>query len=121
MHLQQMGCCAFNEIKLLGTSRSAPEAMKEFCQQALGTGFAKVKLGAFYIFTAVVKTRARGDLAASKGYGANFAKLIEDEGLGEVVITMARTNRKNVPGHTIQGWVWAPNDKNLRAWYARNQ
>ena len=114
MTLEQMGCCAFNEIRHLSQHRSAPEAMREFCRQTFQEFAPGWKVGAFYIFTAVVKGGTAGT------YGENFAKLIEKNKLGEVVVTMVRTNRRNAPSHHIQGWVWAPNEKNLKAWWRKN-
>ena len=115
MTLSQMGCCAFNEIRGLSQHRTAPEALREFCRQTF-TQFGHRKVGAFYIFTAVVKSN---DSLAGK-YGDNFAKLIAKNKLGEVTATMVRTNRRNVPNHHVQGWVWAPSEPQLKAWWKKN-
>jgi len=90
--------------------------MREFCRQTF-TQFGRRRVGAFYIFTAVVKS-TRDGLAGK--YGDNFAKLIKDKKLGDVTATMVRVNRRNVPGHHIQGWVWAPSEANLKTWWAKN-
>lgn len=117
MTLQQMDCCAFNEIRGLSGHRSAPDAMRAFCRQSF-TQFGHRRIGAFYIFTAVVKS-TRTDSLVGK-YGDNFAKLIKDKKLGDVTATMVRVNRRNVPGHHIQGWVWAPSEAKLKSWWAKN-
>ena len=115
MQLVQMGCCAFNEIRDLHSHRGASSAMKAFCQQTF-TQFGFRKIGAFYIFTAVVKSTSSDRYGVGK-YGDNFAAFIAKNKLGNVTPTMVRTNRRNAPSHHVKGWVWAPNEKNLKAWW----
>lgn|SRR3990167_3287547 len=120
----QMGCCAFNEIRGLSDSPNATEAMRAFCRQVLATAFGQITPGAFFIFTAVIGTKdsrsPRGLRKPRRLYGDQFAAFIKKNKLGDVVVTMDRFNRKNVPTHMIRGWVWAPSEKNLRAWWRKN-
>lgn len=118
MQLVQMGCCAFNEVRDLHSHRGAPSAMKAFCQQTF-TQFAYRRIGAFYIFTALVKT-TDGTRYAVGTYGDSFANFIIKNKLGDVIPTMVRANRRNAPRHHVKGWVWAPNEKNLKAWWKNN-
>lgn len=115
MILRQMTCCGFNEISGLSSHRSAKDAMRAFCETF--TRFGSRRIGAFYIFTAVVKSTT--DNAAGE-YGDNFAKFIKNNKLGEVTATVVRVNRRNVPGHFLQGWIWSPSEANLKAWWAKN-
>lgn len=123
MIVTQMGCCAFNEIGELGDSGSPEQALVEFCENALDTicedtvGSYKtyLNLGAFYIFTAVVRTKDCDGCAGE--YGRNFAAYIRKHKLGIVRETMTRYNRKNEPGHLVKGWVWAPSVRSLTKWY----
>lgn len=120
MDIREMNCCAFNEIHDLRSCRTAQVAMQVFCQLTLQAlfGFDTQHIGAFYIFTAVVKSTPRDGTAGA--YGANFAKFITKNNLGVVVQTGVRDNRRNVPNHSIRGWVWAPNEKRLKAWWKKN-
>ena len=121
MNIAQMGCCAFNEIRNL-RGNTAEKAMQLFCGQAVNStvfGPVKLRLGAFYIFTAVVDSKVRDRVAGR--YGEAFANYIKQHKLGDVVKTMTRYNRKNAPDHLIQGWVWAPDEKNRTAWWKKNR
>ena len=119
MQVVQMGCCAFNEIRGLSQHRTPATAMKEFCRQALGTPFGRTKPGAFYLFTAVIASKAGDGLVGT--YGDRFAAFIKKNKLGAVIPTMDRFNRRNVPGHLIRGWVWAPSEKAIREWWKKNR
>jgi len=79
--------------------------------------FTRQKLGAFYVFTAVIAARGSGP---QRKYGDEFAAFITANRLGDIVVTMDRNNRKNVPSHKIRGWVWAPSEANLKKWWAKN-
>lgn len=125
MEINQMGCCAFNEIVDLSDNYSAANAMRDFCSDVIEEQYDTrrnlvkevLNPGAFYIFTAIVKSNDR----TAGTYGHNFADLIRKNKLGKLKLTMKRLNRKNEPGHQIQGWIWAPSKKALTAWWAKNR
>ena len=119
MVIAQLGCCAFNEIRgLCGYARPIA-AMRAFCEHQLPM-FGRRRLGAFYLFTAVVKSTAAMDTAGVGPYGNKFAEVIKEHKLGEVTPTMTRVNRRNVRCHHVQGWIWAPSEAGLKKWWKKN-
>lgn len=121
MNVQQMGCCAFNEIGELRDSATPKDAMLLFCERVFPPFAPRLRPGAFYIFTAVVKSRAMRDREVGD-YGDKFYNFIKRNRLGIVLQTRVQPNRRNVPGHYIRGWIWTPpNEKNLRKWWKKNK
>lgn len=124
MELNQMNCCAFNEIDYLEGYQGKPEwAMAHFVGQCneeeYENGVMKdnYRFGAFYIFTAMVKDREKGTTGT---YGHEFAAYIRAHNLGRVIETPQKLNRKNEPDHWVKGWIWMPNVRNLKAWMKAN-
>lgn len=129
MRINQMYCCAFNEISNLSFSGLPREAMREFCrlesdEEYRHNGYIRrLNLGAFYVFTAVIKITDKPNnrpIYAPRAYGQEFADYIKQEKLGKVTMTTVRLNRKNVPTHQVRGWVWAPSLKAMTAWWGKN-
>lgn len=54
----------------------------------------------------------------SLGNGRKLAAYIRRNGLGTLTKTRAKRNPNS--GNSIMVWVWATNDKNLRAWFKTN-
>lgn len=133
MKIQGTSCCAVYDIEELRESDTAQEAMMDFCRHVYGTEhlleprYNEVKKvcpedlrynspDAFYMFTAVVGHK---NSKHKPTYGPDFAKLIENEGLGELVVSKARPNRMNHPDHLVKVWIWTPAASKVKAWYVR--
>ena len=130
MRINQMHCCAFNEISNLSFSGLPREAMREFCRLESDDAYrhnmyiSRLNLGAFYVFTAVIKITGEPNnrsIYAPRAYGREFADYIKQEKLGKVTMTTVRLNRKNEPTHQVRGWVWAPSLKAMTAWWEKNK
>lgn len=124
MLLEQLNCCGFNEIHNLCFYTTAKAAMTAFCKEiaendgcAFSTSY-RLRLGAFYLFTALLELSGN---PITHRYGEEFAKFIKDNRLGVVRETVKRLNRKNASTHLIQGWVWTPSQKNLQEWWDKRK
>lgn len=120
-------CCALEEIDKLANFDGDPkEAMISFCKSNLGRPVewkirmssgdfgAKDALYSFYFFTAAVYGK-------KVSYGHQFAKFIEENGLGNVVTTPVMANMAFHTDHGNQIWIWMPNVKALKKWWEENK
>lgn len=121
-------CCALEEIDKLAAFDGNPKAaMVSFCQANLGrpvvwkirdpSGNDKGANGAlfsFYFFTAAVY---KGKVS----YGAQFARFIAENGLGQVIESPLMTNMAFHTDHGNQVWIWMPDLKALTKWWKENQ
>ena len=117
MYLKDTECCAIQEIAGLGDHNSAHDAMISFCHQSLpkpprfcGLEAKRNTVYSFYLFTAACDD-------GSSPYGDDFADLILQEGLGEVIASGKVVNRAFHADHSNQVWIWTPNVEALRAWW----
>lgn len=121
MYLKDTSCCAIQEICQLSAHKTALEAMLVFCNSNLGKpvyfgkdpGYKK-HLYSFYLFTA-------GRPISGYAYGEEFAKLIRENKLGDVIETKDVTNLAYHPGHTNKVWIWTVDQKALEAWWKENK
>lgn len=129
MEIVQLNCCAVDEIVRLSDYKDDPkEAMKDFCEEIREQEFDYYSYhqnrygppipGSFYIFTEVVRAKTK---RLPTGYGAKFAKFIQDNNLGELSISVARANRVNHPDHIVRVYTWAPHKTNLISWWRKNR
>jgi hypothetical protein len=112
MDVTTMNCCACQEINYISDCDTAEEAMLEFAEHN------GKYLSAFYIFTGLIKNGRNVDPGGKVCQG--FAKIIEDNELGELVESPAKPNRLNHPTHKVKIWIWMPNRKKLAAWFKKN-
>lgn len=121
MELTRMECCAFHEIKDLSEHGNAADAMAAFlnivetneCDDDYNMK-PRLDLGAFYVFTAMVKCDG---VALRHRYGHDFAEFIRKNKLGVLKETQTRFNRQNEPTHQIHGWIWTPSLRNLTKYW----
>ena len=128
MRITNLGCCGVREIANLSAHKSAPEALRAFCEgpavqfdlnaqgipppgctyRNMVRGTYKPPSCAFALFTQVEGHK----------YGTKFAALILREKLGEVYETQPRVNPNS--GNSIRVWVWGINRDALEAWFLQD-
>lgn len=114
MHLQNLNCCGIRELALLRDIRDPKTALQRFLSQieprvySWGPGLNRRDTFRYVIFSATKSAR----------YGVRFAKLIEDEKLGEVISTGFNKNPNT--GHILKVWVWTVDHDALKTWKAKN-
>ena len=114
MHLQHLNCCGIRELAQLRSHRDPKTALKEFLRQIQPEHFAWGPLRQrdkfrYVVFSATKRAK----------YGREFAKLIEDEKLGELISTGFNQNPNS--GHIVKVWVWTVDHEALKAWKAKNE
>ena len=105
-------CCGLREYSGL---RSTPhETMKVFAKELFGgmvrEDFRTTRVyidGTYYLFSGTTRSVVK-----------DLAKFIEDEKLGKVYKTGYKTNPNS--GNRLMVFIFEPNKKKLRKWYARN-
>lgn len=98
MEIRAMACCGLRELHGLSWEHSADDAMHAF-RRAVGPGG-----GSGTGFRYVVFTQA----GTEHVYGDDFAALIRDHKMGDVVETTG-THRNPNTNHTLKVWVWTVN------------
>lgn len=125
MNTKELECCAVHEISHLSDHKTPEDAMKDFCSDHSIYGGKMGNLGAFYIFTGVLKIKAGSTDYLSRNrnvdYGPAFAAFIKANKLGIVVGSPSRINRANHPDHTVKVWVWCPSIAGLNRWWGQNR
>lgn len=130
MNIEQMHCCALNEISYLGNHRSPKSAMEALCKKSFRRQTYNYYSGRYtptaekvdylqnhYIFTGIVGYK-RG--VRKPQYAQNFAAFIKDNDLGVIIEGEERVNRKNNPTHIIKAYLWHPNVDNVKKWFEDN-
>lgn len=135
-------CCGTQEITSLNTHESPEKAMLRFCELTLKKGGSALRYGysnsakpllySHYTFTAAVYDKECSAFASYERsypkkidpefgqympYGAQFAKFIQENKLGEVVTTSPKINKLYHPDHKVQIWIWTPDQDAIEAWY----
>jgi len=132
MDIHNTHCCAVGELAYIGHERSAPQTLRDICKTILEPyrspyipsprNQAYRKPSAFYYFAAVSKHRARERGPRRKGrYGEELVNYIKLHNLGKVWQTEPRSNRGNHPGHMITVYMWAPDERALKAWWDKEK
>lgn len=121
MYVDDCSCCALNEIAEIGQDSNPEDTLKKLCKQS---GWDLEQLGAFYIFTGVVRVAEprKNEDEESDDYedltsGPALAKYIRENKLGNLKETVGRRNRVNHPLHTVKVWIWAPSLRNMLEWW----
>ena len=124
MKMVDMEDCSTQQIHDLKYHPHGEDAMVAFCKLNLGgpvrwkgeAAHRDKELYSFYIFTA--PTTLKGELYAGQSYAQNFAKFIEKHGFGTVWESPAQRNMIFHTDHANKVWIWMPNNKALREWWA---
>lgn len=119
MIISSLNCCAVSEV--YGLVDDPRETMQSFCKLVTPKygRYINPRLGAFYIFTDVVKYK--GTCTQSPCRGKAFAKFIKDNRLGQITESHERLNRLGAPRHLDKVWVWSPSKRNVLKWWKSNK
>lgn len=105
--LRSTQCCGLREIEQL-SGRTPKKSMKLVCNDLIN-GFDGRTSGAFILFTGIKRSK----------YGEKFQEFIEQNELGEVIVTKEKKNPNS--GNNLKVWVWAIEPKKLKKWYLKNK
>jgi hypothetical protein len=116
-------CCAIQEIGSLCGYKGNPRlAMVDFCRESIlrqvkyrGSTGSQDTIYSYYLFS------ARVDSPNVATYGTQFAKFIEENGLGEVWGSSIRKNEAFHASHWNQVWIWTPDRAKILTWWSKQE
>ena len=127
LQIKGLTCCAFQEISGIEEVNDPKESLLQLCrhvwpERRIDYGD-KIHPSAFYLIHGVVKIAEDDYYDEEDEIGAveRLATFIRKNKLGTIVAGPTRKNRVNEPGHSVRGYIWAPSEDNLWAWWKQNR